>query len=99
MPNAGIQLELFTNPTADPSGFGEGKTLLVSTNIPTAGGGNFTVNWPAPIAPGLFLTATANGNTEFSLVRQVIAAGLTNSWTNSVSGKWEGQLVIECSSV
>jgi hypothetical protein len=89
MPNVSFLLELFTNPTADPSGFGEGKTLLVSTNIATDAGGNFTINWPVPLAPGLFLTATANGDTEFSQARLVTAAGTINSWTNSLSGKWE----------
>jgi hypothetical protein len=88
-PNAGVFLELFTNPTADPSGYGEGKTRLVSTNIATDAGGNFTINWPVPIPPGLFISATANGNTEFSQARMVVATGSTNNWTNSVSGKWE----------
>jgi hypothetical protein len=89
MPNAGVFLELFTNPTADPSGYGEGKTLLVTTNIATDAGGNFTINWPLPITPGLFLTATANADTEFSQARRVVVAGGANSWTNNVSGKWE----------
>jgi T5SS/PEP-CTERM-associated repeat protein len=89
MPNIGFFLELFTNPAADPSGYGEGKTLLVSTNIATDADGNFTINWPVPLAPGLFLTATANANTEFSQARMVAAAGRTNSWTNNASGKWE----------
>jgi hypothetical protein len=89
MPNAGVFLELFTNPTADPSGYGEGKTLLVTTNIATDAGGNFTINWPVPITPGLFLTATANADTEFSQARMVVVAGGANSWTNTVSGKWE----------
>src|SRR5262249_45969525 len=89
MPNAGLQLELFTNPIADPSGYGEGQTLLVSTNIGTDGAGHFTIHWPTPLAPGLFLTATANGNTEFSEARPVSVAGGPNSWTNNESGKWE----------
>jgi len=89
VPNVSFLLELFTNPNADPSGFGEGKTLLVSTNIATDAGGNFTINWPVPLTPGLFLTATGNGDTEFSQARLVTAAGTTNSWTNSLSGKWE----------
>ena len=88
-PNVSFLLELFTNPSADPSGFGEGKALLVSTNIATDAGGNFTINLPVPLVPGLFLTATANGETEFSQARLVTAAGTTDSWTNSLSGKWE----------
>jgi T5SS/PEP-CTERM-associated repeat protein len=89
-PSTTFRLELFTNPSPDPSGYGEGHTLLASTNLTTDGGGNFALNWPAALPPGLFLTATANGITEFSQARMVIAAGLTNSWTNSLGGKWEG---------
>jgi hypothetical protein len=88
-PSVTFRLELFLNPAADPSGFGEGKTLLTSTNVTTDGGGNFTVNWPASITPGIFVTATGNGTTEFSQARFVTAAGRTNSWTSSTSGKWE----------
>lgn len=88
-PTTTFRLELFSNPLPDPSGYGEGRTLLTATNIATDGGGNFTLNWPASIAPGTFLTATANGATEFSQARIVIAAGGPNSWTNSASGKWE----------
>ena len=51
-PNTAFRLELFSNPVADPSGYGEGKTLLISTNITTDAGGNFTVSWPSPILPG-----------------------------------------------
>lgn len=90
MPNAGLFLELYTNPTADPSGYGEGKALLLITNIATDAGGNFAINWPAPIAPGLFVSATANAGSEFSQARMVVAAGSHDSWTNSLGGKWEG---------
>jgi hypothetical protein len=89
MPNVGFQLELFTSPVADPSGYGEGKTLLVATNVPTDGAGNFSVLWPVPVAPGLALSATANYATEFSQAVTVTAAGHTNSWANSAGGKWE----------
>jgi hypothetical protein len=88
-PSVTFRLELFLNPAADPSGFGEGKTLLTSTNVATDAGGNFTVTGPAAITPGIFVTATGNGVTEFSQDRFVTAAGRTNSWTNSLSGKWE----------
>jgi T5SS/PEP-CTERM-associated repeat protein len=88
-PNTTFRLELFTNPSPDPSGYGEGKNLLVSTNITTDAGGNFTINYPVALQPGLYLAATANGASEFSQDRIVTAAGGPNSWTNSVSGKWE----------
>lgn len=88
-PNVTFRLELFTNPEADPSGNGEGKDLLTSTLVPTDAGGNFSLTWPAPITPGVIITATADGKTEFSQARFVTAAGFTNSWTSSSSGKWE----------
>jgi hypothetical protein len=88
-PNTTFRLELFSNPSADPSGYGEGKALLLSTNIATDAGGNFSVNLPAAILPGVFITATGNGTTEFSKARQVVAGGSIDSWTNSLSGKWE----------
>jgi hypothetical protein len=88
-PSTTFRLEVFLNPACDPSGYGEGRTLLTVTNIATDAGGNFALNWPATITPGMFLTATANGATEFSQCRMIVAAGRTNSWTNSVGGKWE----------
>ena len=88
-PSVTFRLELFSNVASDPSGYGEGKTFLGFTNLTTDAGGNFAFNWPAPLTPGLFLAGTANGVTEFSQSRLVTAAGGTNSWTNSVSGKWE----------
>lgn len=90
-PSTTFRLEVFVNPAADASGYGEGKTLLTSTNITTDAGGNFGLNWPAALAPGLFVTATATGTgtSEFSLARSVTAALGANSWTNSISGKWE----------
>ena len=88
-PSTTFRLELFLNTACDPSGYGEGRTLLTATNITSDGSGNFALNWPTVITPGLILTATANGTTEFSPCRMVVASGRTNSWTNSVGGKWE----------
>ncbi len=88
-PNTAFRLELFTNPTADPSGFGEGKSLLTATNVTTDASGNFALTWSVPLSPGLFVTATANGTTEFSQARPVRAPTGPNSWTSSTSGKWE----------
>lgn len=88
-PSRTFRLELFTNPNADPSGYGEGKTLLTATNVTTDAGGNFAMTWPAPLSPGLFVTATANGTTEFSQARPVRAPSGPNSWASNTGGKWE----------
>lgn len=89
-PSTTSRFEFFSSPAPDPSGFGEGKDYLGATNVTTDAGGNFTINWPTPLAPGLFVTVTANGVTEFSQARMVTAPGGPNSWTNSIGGKWEG---------
>ncbi len=67
-----LDVQLFSNAVADPTGFGEGQTLLelVEVEADTSGIASFAVNLEPAIAPGLFITATAtnsNGNTsEFS---------------------------------
>ncbi|HEX5218627.1 MAG TPA: hypothetical protein VFZ59_03595 [Verrucomicrobiae bacterium] len=88
-PNTTLGLELFSNSTVDPSGHGEGKKHLITTAVTTDASSNFSLTLPSPVTPGLFVSAIANGNTEFSQSRMVVAAGSINNWTNSVSGKWE----------
>jgi hypothetical protein len=87
--NGAFRLELFSNPVCDPSGYGEGKTLILSTMVTPLVNSNFTVTVSPAVAPGLFITATANGMTEFSPCQTVMLGGSTNSWTNSVSGRWD----------
>jgi len=88
--NTQFRLELFTNPVCDPSGYGEGKTLVFSQLVtPSATTSNFSVTVTPAVSVGLFLTATANGLTEFSPCLEVTLSGSTNSWTNSVSGRWD----------
>ena len=72
-PNRTFQLEFFTTPAADPSGFGEGQTLLGSTNVTTnaSGDATFAYNVIAAVTPGHRVTATAtdlstNNTSEFS---------------------------------
>lgn len=88
-PSTTSRIEFFSNPTRDPSGFGEGKTVVLSSNVTADAGGNFTVTLPTTVLPGLFISATGGGTTEFSQCQMVIVPGSTNSWTNSVSGAWE----------
>ncbi len=64
-------IQFFSNPTADPSGFGQGQTYLGSITVKTDSSGNasFTATLPA-VTAGFVVSATAtdpNGNTsEFS---------------------------------
>ena len=65
------QLDFFSNPLPDASGYGEGQTYLGSAGVTTGADGNagFTVTLPVPVV-GRHLSATATdpqGNTsEFS---------------------------------
>jgi len=65
-------LEFFANDICDPSGHGEGKDFLGSTNVMTGANctNNFSVTFPVAVANGKLITATATdptGNTsEFS---------------------------------
>jgi parallel beta-helix repeat protein len=65
-------IDFYASPSADPTGFGEGKTYLGTLSVTTDGGCNaaFTANLTAAFAPMQFITATAtdaNRNTsEFS---------------------------------
>ncbi len=72
-------LEFFSNPTCDPSGFGQGKTYLGSQSVTTDASGNATFSISLANAPAdQPITATAtdpNGNTsEFSACRSTVAA-------------------------
>ncbi|MEP1079566.1 Ig-like domain-containing protein [Leptolyngbya sp. PL-A3] len=70
--NKPFKIEFFSNPERDPSGYGEGKTLLGSTTVQTDLSGNVTFNitFPVLVSNGQYITATATdsvGNTsEFS---------------------------------
>ncbi len=82
--NAAFTLEFFSNPSADPSGFGEGKTFLGSLNVVTDGSGNaaFTFTPLVGIFGGQHVSATAtnaNGDTsEFSQSRAVLGPTSAN---------------------
>ncbi len=54
-------LQFFANPTADPSGYGQGQTLLGTTTVTTDANGDasFQVVFPVPIAAGDAVSATA----------------------------------------
>jgi CSLREA domain-containing protein len=79
--NTGFLVEFFSNTSCDPSGFGEGRTLIGSTNVSTNASCNAVINVSLPVLapPGSAITATATdspGNTsEFSQCIQVVAGG------------------------
>ena len=77
--NSTLRVELFSNPAADPSGYGQGKVFLGYVTVTTGagGGGSFTFSPSSPVAVGQFISATAtdvNGDTsEFAQDAQVSA--------------------------
>jgi CSLREA domain-containing protein len=78
IPNRLFDLQFFSSPTADPSGFGEGQTLVGETLVDTDPNGDASFDFvtPTPLAGGQVVSATAtdqNGNTsEFSRAVAVV---------------------------
>ncbi len=77
-PNDTFNLQFFSSPTADPSGFGEGETFVGQTNVTTNAGGTTTFSFTTstPVAGGRVITATATNITtddtsEFSRAVEV----------------------------
>ncbi len=70
--NTTFRLEFFSNPSCDPSGFGQGQTFVGSTTAATDDNGDasFSLTFPTAVAIGQLVTATAtdagNNTSEFS---------------------------------
>jgi len=60
-PNGSYRIEVFSSPSADPSGNGEGGTFLGATEVATDGSGNasFVVTVGATVPAGHVVTSTA----------------------------------------
>ncbi|MGH7178109.1 MAG: SdrD B-like domain-containing protein, partial [Tepidisphaeraceae bacterium] len=87
--NKVYRVEIFRNPVGDPSA--EGKQFVTSFEVTTDsfGNGNFKVNLPNAISPGVVLTATAtdpdNNTSEFSSARKVTAKPISGVVFNDVN--------------
>ena len=91
-------LEIYTSPSCDTAGFGEGKQFFTSTSLTTDAAGNapLALSQPLPLPVRIFVTATASdpsGNTsEFSnCVRvsdQTPAEVGGESWTGTTQLSW-----------
>lgn len=74
--NTTFVIQIFSNDSCDPSGYGEGQTYLASVRVKTnsTGQAQFTIRLPVPPAKGSFITATAtdamNNTSEFSQCAQ-----------------------------
>jgi titin len=77
--NTTYTLEFFANPTANPSGFGEGTQLLGSVTVTTDSSGNatFTVTFNVVVTPGEVVSATATdpGNNTSAFAQDVTVSG------------------------
>lgn len=64
-PNLPVRIEFFNNPVCDPSGYGEGMTLLGFSDGTTDSTGvlNFNVTLPVGVPVGSFITATTVAQT------------------------------------
>lgn len=80
-PNRVFNVDFYSNTTCDPSGFGQGASLIGSSIVTTdaSGDSSFNVQLPGSLPVGSIVTATAtdpDGNTsEFSLCHFVSAPG------------------------
>ena len=83
LPNQTFFIEFFSNDVADPSGFGEGQTLLGFQRVSTNSSGDATISFVSPtlVPPGKFVTSTATllevGETEVFVVE-------TSEFSNAV---------------
>ena len=91
LPSHDYHLEFFVNDSCDPSGFGEGQTLLGTQLVTTDGSGNasFSILFGV-VALGKQITATAGDNTsggtsEFSQCAQAVRQGSKTSPTISTT--------------
>ena len=78
-PGKTFRVDFFSSPTANTSGFGEGKTYLgfISVTTDSAGNANFVTTFSTVVAVGQVISATAtdpsNNTSEFSASVQVVA--------------------------
>jgi CSLREA domain-containing protein len=88
----GIRIDIYSSPTCDPSGNGEGQTYLGFANVTLdgAGDGTFNATFTKPTAAGHVVTATATGESpstsEFSPCQVVTAT--TFNWGGGVDTNW-----------
>jgi uncharacterized repeat protein (TIGR01451 family)/CSLREA domain-containing protein len=98
-PNTAFTIHFYSSPSADPSGFGEGRTYLGATSGTTDANGDAAFTFNAPPRPaGHVVTATAttsDGTSEFSAAIGVTvpAADLSMTKTTTVTTFVPGQQV------
>lgn len=72
VPNTAFRIEFFSNRECDPSGYGEGETLIgaATVNVGSSGPATFDIEFENPALVGQYITATAsdpdNNTSKFS---------------------------------
>ena len=92
-PSTTYDVDVFSSPAPDPSGFGEGREQLGFTTVTTDAAGEATGVIPVTVAPGAFVTAITTQDfgapgqsSEFSAAVEVVADGLTSIWVDGERG-------------
>jgi Astacin (Peptidase family M12A) len=85
-PNRAFLIDVYRNPAADPSGYGEGQVYLGSTSLTTdsAGNGNFSFNTGGNFA-GQLIAATASDATTGDTSEFSASAAATNATVSAAS--------------
>ncbi|MGI9107393.1 MAG: carboxypeptidase regulatory-like domain-containing protein [Pyrinomonadaceae bacterium] len=102
-PNTTFTLQFFANTTCDPSGFGEGQRFLGSSTATSDANGNadVTATFPAGVATGEFITATAtdpgNNTSRFSRCVQVNASVFITGRVTDANGVGIGGVTVTLS--
>ena len=97
-PGAGFFLQFFSSPTPDPSGFGQGKTLVGTAMVTTDANGfaAFSATATGDVAPSAWVTATAtniatNDTSEFSNAVSAVPVDIqlsSSSYATTVLAGW-----------
>ena len=92
--NGVFTLDFYANPTCDPSGYGEGRTWLISRTVSAGSGASFAITTTVPL--DRFITATATDNdgnsSEFSACVEVSGTPPTWTLTLAIDGKGSGSV-------
>ena len=99
-PDASFTIQFFSNPDPDPTGYGEGESLLGATTVSTDSSGNasFALSLPVTLPTGDAVSATAtdsSGDTsEFGQNFNVFAASGTVVAVNDAYSAFENSPII-----
>jgi uncharacterized delta-60 repeat protein/CSLREA domain-containing protein len=104
VPSSTFAIDFYLSPTADASGFGEGRTYLGSTTVTTDSSGNATFSnvafngtFTAPTFVSATATSTGSNTSEFSATKQAlyfIRGRITNDGNTGVAN-----VSVKCSGV